>query len=123
MKLLVNEGFLKDTVVALGPEIANGEVVADTQQPMFGANPASHIASGGGGAIDPFSACVGLSLLGGALITGRRKRGLKRIGQLLRAVEDGNDVNAIWFDAIDQAIRMDDDLTQVFVIVFGRDAP
>lgn len=34
--------------------------------------------------------------------------GLKRVGQLLRAVEDGDHVNAISHHPIDQAMREDD---------------
>src|SRR5229473_4306346 len=48
---------------------------------------------------------------------------LQRIGKLLRAVEDGNDIDAIDVDSIDQAIRVNDELAQIFVIVFGHDAP
>ncbi len=52
-----------------------------------------------------------------------RRRTLQRVGQLLRAVEDGDDVETIRFEAIDQAIRVDDELAQVFIVVFWHDAP
>lgn len=42
---------------------------------------------------------------------------------MLCAVEDGDDVDAIGFEAIDQAIWVDDEFAQAFVIVLGHDAP
>ena len=51
-----------------------------------------------------------------------RYGGLQRLGQLLRAVEDGDDVDAIALDSIDQTIREDDQLTEVSIIVRRHDA-
>ncbi len=49
--------------------------------------------------------------------------GLKRVGQLLCAVEDGDDVDAVGLDAIDQTIGIRDQFTQALIIVLGHDAP
>jgi hypothetical protein len=67
----------------------------------------------------------GLTLTGwakGKTLFSRRVSGLKRIGQLLRAVEDGDHVEAIGHDAVDQPIRVNDQLAQILVIKLWHDA-
>ena len=48
---------------------------------------------------------------------------LQRVGQLLRAVEDGDHINAICRHTIDQAIRVGDQFTEVSIIDHWHDAP
>ena len=45
---------------------------------------------------------------------------LQRLGQLLRAVEDGDDVDAIGFETINQSIRVGDKFTQISIIIRGH---
>ena len=67
--------------------------------------------------LTPFT--LTLFLLGSA----HRVSGLKRVGQLLRAVEDGEDIDVIGRDAVDDAIRSDDQFAQIWIVVFRHDAP
>ena len=47
---------------------------------------------------------------------------LQCFGKLLRPVEDGDHINAIYHYAVNQSIRVDDKFTQFSIIVRGHNA-